>query len=313
MRQADPAEVMAELGFGEVHLVSSFAVSMSGAHCLSLFGMLPTTWHRLIPCHANMPEAIQRHTLSNQGTQFSTIPALVQFSWNAQMDWALAMQTAPLLIDPGSTRKVDMPQMPLLLSTLMSHCCLAMCCTLRELGKSSRSHFLLLPTGSGRSFTAYVFVKSDRAQQAQRNSLADASAAQPISPQLLATQKVVAESPSAISTPDIVVASRIPASQVPASVKTAATVSISVDARGAVVQPFMHNKTGKHQAGNLDAANGSCDAAEAYAEQERRETCQDDGSGKQCFSPNASGLLSVCCWCNLCGKPTVWSHCAGLT
>lgn len=30
MRQADPADVMAELGFGEVELVSSFAVSMSG-------------------------------------------------------------------------------------------------------------------------------------------------------------------------------------------------------------------------------------------------------------------------------------------
>lgn len=32
MRQADPAEVMAELGFGQVDLVSSFAVSMSGVH-----------------------------------------------------------------------------------------------------------------------------------------------------------------------------------------------------------------------------------------------------------------------------------------
>ena len=30
MRQADPAEVMAEMGFGQVELVSSFAVSMSG-------------------------------------------------------------------------------------------------------------------------------------------------------------------------------------------------------------------------------------------------------------------------------------------
>lgn len=36
MRQADPAEVMAEMGFGEVELVSSFAVSMSGTHmCLA--------------------------------------------------------------------------------------------------------------------------------------------------------------------------------------------------------------------------------------------------------------------------------------
>lgn len=32
MRQADPAEVMAEMGFGEVELMSSFAVSMSGMH-----------------------------------------------------------------------------------------------------------------------------------------------------------------------------------------------------------------------------------------------------------------------------------------
>lgn len=35
MRQADPAEVMAELGFGQVDLVSSFAVSMSGVQCMS--------------------------------------------------------------------------------------------------------------------------------------------------------------------------------------------------------------------------------------------------------------------------------------
>ena len=34
IRQADPAEVMADMGFGEVELVSSFAVSMSGAHLL---------------------------------------------------------------------------------------------------------------------------------------------------------------------------------------------------------------------------------------------------------------------------------------
>ena len=31
MRGAAPMEVMADLGFGEVHLVDSFAVSMSGA------------------------------------------------------------------------------------------------------------------------------------------------------------------------------------------------------------------------------------------------------------------------------------------
>lgn len=30
MRQLDPAEVMADLGFGEVYLVASFSVSMSG-------------------------------------------------------------------------------------------------------------------------------------------------------------------------------------------------------------------------------------------------------------------------------------------
>ena len=35
MRQAQPAEVMAEMGFGEVQLVSSFAVSMSGTHMWS--------------------------------------------------------------------------------------------------------------------------------------------------------------------------------------------------------------------------------------------------------------------------------------
>ena len=40
MRQADPAEVMAEMGFGEVELVSSFAVSMSGTHRLVCFVLL---------------------------------------------------------------------------------------------------------------------------------------------------------------------------------------------------------------------------------------------------------------------------------
>ena len=30
MRQADPAEVMADLGFGRLQLVASFPVSMSG-------------------------------------------------------------------------------------------------------------------------------------------------------------------------------------------------------------------------------------------------------------------------------------------
>ena len=32
MRGADPSEVMADLGFGELHLQASFAVSMSGTH-----------------------------------------------------------------------------------------------------------------------------------------------------------------------------------------------------------------------------------------------------------------------------------------
>ena len=35
MRGADPSEVMVDLGFGDLHLQASFAVSMSGIHFAS--------------------------------------------------------------------------------------------------------------------------------------------------------------------------------------------------------------------------------------------------------------------------------------
>ena len=63
--------------------------------------------------------------------------------------------------------------------------------------------------GSGRSFTAYVFSKADSAQHAQQALLADASAAQLASPQQQSAQRVVAESPSPIATPDGATVSRI--------------------------------------------------------------------------------------------------------
>ncbi|DBA79533.1 TPA: hypothetical protein ACH3X1_008235 [Trebouxia sp. C0004] len=63
-------------------------------------------------------------------------------------------------------------------------------------------------SGSGRSFTAYVFSKADKAQLAQQAVLAEASAAQLASSQLLCAQRRIAESPSPIHTPDGAIASR---------------------------------------------------------------------------------------------------------
>ena len=64
MRGAAPMEVMADLGFGEVHLVDSFAVSMSGAlscmyttdvdgHCNQ--GLLPSKSQERVSGHTAVP------------------------------------------------------------------------------------------------------------------------------------------------------------------------------------------------------------------------------------------------------------------
>ncbi|KAL3160311.1 hypothetical protein ABBQ38_009701 [Trebouxia sp. C0009 RCD-2024] len=92
------------------------------------------------------------------------------------------------------------------------------------------SSFAVSMSGSGRSFTAYVFNKSDKAQHAQRASAADASAAQPLSPEALNAQKIIAESPSPISTPDIMAASRLPPCQMLMGSRSEGAVNISVDA-----------------------------------------------------------------------------------
>ena len=60
MRQAQPAEVMEELGFGLLHLVASFPVSMSGAppafYLLpSAFYLLPSAFYLLPPAFCLLP------------------------------------------------------------------------------------------------------------------------------------------------------------------------------------------------------------------------------------------------------------------
>lgn len=45
MRRAEPAEVMEDLGFGPLHLIASFPVSMSGAPPLPLFPLTHPCQH----------------------------------------------------------------------------------------------------------------------------------------------------------------------------------------------------------------------------------------------------------------------------
>ncbi len=55
MRQADPAEVMEELGFGQVYLVASFPVSMSGT--AAACDLSSNVWEPALLCMAlsNVP------------------------------------------------------------------------------------------------------------------------------------------------------------------------------------------------------------------------------------------------------------------
>ena len=53
MRQAQPAEVMEDLGFGLLHLVASFPVSMSGAP--AAFYLLPSAFHLLLSAFHLLP------------------------------------------------------------------------------------------------------------------------------------------------------------------------------------------------------------------------------------------------------------------
>lgn len=121
--------------------------------------------------------------------------------------------------------------------------------------------------GSGRSFTAYVFVKSDKVHRTQRASLADASAAQPLSPQALAAQKVIAESPTPITTPLIAAASRLPPCQMPACSKAESADTISVNATAGVVEPTECTDTCTDQAEACGMTDRSCDAHEPSTDQ----------------------------------------------
>ena len=131
--------------------------------------------------------------------------------------------------------------------------------------------------GSGRSFTAYVFEKSSKAQRAQRAqciSLADASVAQPVSPQALAAQKIIAESPSPINTPHIIAASRLAACQTPANSKAGTAVSISVDATAAALEHRLCSDTCTDQAEACGMSDRSCDAHQPF------EVSADQAQGK---------------------------------
>lgn len=122
--------------------------------------------------------------------------------------------------------------------------------------------FADIPVGSGRSFTAYVFAKSAKAQRAQHALLADASAAQPLSPQDLAARRVVVESPSPITTPHIVAASRQLPCQIPVGSKAGSAVTISVVARAEVVNRRACTDTCTDQAEACGMSDRSCDAHE---------------------------------------------------
>ena len=45
MRRAEPAEVMEDLGFGPLHLLASFPVSMSGTQLLLWFPLMHALQH----------------------------------------------------------------------------------------------------------------------------------------------------------------------------------------------------------------------------------------------------------------------------
>ena len=166
----------------------------------------------------------------------------------------------------------------------------------------TQSEFAVQPVGSGRSFTAYVFVKSDKAQRAQRASLADASAPQPLSPQALAAPKIVAESPSPIPTPHIAAASRLPPCQMPSCSKAGSAVTISVDATAGVVEPTACTGTCTDQAEACQMTDRSCDAHEplkASADLEGAKTGHHHSYGKH--SDVARGFPLLTCRTLFCG------------
>ena len=138
-------------------------------------------------------------------------------------------------------------------------CCCASTCDRCHM---TQSEIAVHPAGSGRSFTAYVFVKSDKAQHAQRASLVDASAAQPLSPQSLTAQKIIAKSPSPIATPHIAAASRLPLCHMPACSQAGSAVAISVIATAGVVEPTVCTDACTDQAEACDMRDRSCDAHE---------------------------------------------------
>ena len=160
----------------------------------------------------------------------------------------------------------------------------------------TQSEFAVHPVGSGRSFTAYVFVKRDKAQHAQRASLADASAAQPLSPQALAAQKIIAESPSPITTPHIAAASR--PCQMPSYSKAASAVTISVDATAGVAEATVCTDTCTDRAEACVTTDQSCDGYELEPSFDLRgakagdqHSCGEYGDAAHCFPVSMCRVL----------------------
>ncbi|KAL3161615.1 hypothetical protein ABBQ32_010473 [Trebouxia sp. C0010 RCD-2024] len=158
------------------------------------------------------------------------------------------------------------------------------------------SSFAVSMSGSGRSFTAYVFNKSDKAQHAQRASVADASAAQPLCPEALNAQKVIAESPSPISTPDIMAASRLSPCQMLAGSRSGEAVMISVDATARAVESRECHDMHADQAeacGRADWDGSAHEPSEASADQVHKQAGHSQSCGIEETAPKAGNSKAV--------------------
>lgn len=128
-----------------------------------------------------------------------------------------------------------------------------------------------------------MFNKSDKAQHAQRASVADASAAQPLCPEALNAQKVIAESPSPISTPDIMAASRLSPCQMLAGSRSGEAVMISVDATARAVESRECHDMHADQAeacGRADWDGSAHEPSEASADQVHKQAGHSQSCGK---------------------------------
>lgn len=130
-----------------------------------------------------------------------------------------------------------------------------------------------------------MFNKSGKAQHAQRASIAGASAAQPLSPEALTAQKLIAESPSPISTPHTLAESRLPPCRLLAGSRTGTAVNISVDATARAVEYRECHDMRTDQAdacGMADRSGSAHEPSEASADQGNGRTGQCSSRGNYC-------------------------------